>query len=55
MGKRQDAKEETDPSVVWKMRRRNLRCSVCPPNRGENASRRPKHGVKKPKYKNRRK
>jgi hypothetical protein len=29
-------------------RREALRCSFCRPNRGENAKRKPKHGVKKP-------
>ncbi len=30
-----------------------LKCSVCPPNRGENAKRRGFHGKTKPKYKTR--
>jgi len=29
-------------------------CSYCKPNRGENASRKPKYGVKKSKHKNKR-
>lgn len=27
--------------------RKSLSCSFCPPNRGENASRKPKHGTQK--------
>jgi hypothetical protein len=38
-----------------KKRMKLLRCSVCPPNKGENASRCPKHGKKKPRYKDKRK
>lgn len=34
-----------------KERKRHQRCCICPPNKGENASRRAKHGTKKPKYK----
>jgi len=32
-------------------RKKDLRCSFCPPHSGENASRRPKHGTKKPRGK----
>ena len=32
-------------------RKKTLRCDICPPNRGENAKRKPKHGVKKAKHK----
>lgn len=35
-------------------RRKALRCSLCPPNKGENAKRRPKHGKTKPKSKDKR-
>jgi hypothetical protein len=31
--------------------KKQLSCSACPPNRGENAKRRPKHGVTKPRHK----
>ena len=34
--------------------KKHLNCSFCPPNRGENATRQPKHGVKKPKHKDHR-
>lgn len=34
--------------------RGQLKCSICPPHKGENASRKPKHGVKKPKKKDHR-
>lgn len=48
-------KTETDSATYKKLNRKHLRCSICPPNRGENATRKAKHGVKKPKYKNKRK
>jgi hypothetical protein len=32
--------------------RKELRCSACPPNKGENKKSYKKHGTKKPKYKN---
>lgn len=32
-------------------RKQHQRCSICPPNKGENASRKAKYGNKKPKYK----
>lgn len=38
---------ETNSAVDKKERRKELRCSFCPPNRKENANRKPKHGVKK--------
>lgn len=39
-----------------KMQRKNenLRCSICPPHKHENAGRCAKHGPKKPKYKDKR-
>ena len=46
---------ETNSTVDKKIRRKLLSCSLCPPNRKENAGRRPKHGEKKPKYKKKRK
>lgn len=39
---------ESAESRVDKLERREqLRCSYCPPNRGENAKRKPKYGQKK--------
>lgn len=38
---------ETTSSIDKKERRKELRCSYCPPNRGENAKRKPRHGAKK--------
>lgn len=35
-------------------RERCLKCSLCPPHRGENAGRRAKRGAKMPRYKNKR-
>lgn len=32
-------------------RRLELFCSYCPPNKGENSGRKPKHGAKKPRGK----
>lgn len=37
-----------------KRKSEHLRCPICPPNRGENAKRRPKHGRTKPKSKDHR-
>lgn len=45
----------TNSNVDRKERRKLLSCSFCKPNKGENASRKAKHGNKKPKYKNKRK
>lgn len=45
--------EPTNPTVDNRIRRKQLSCSLCPPNRVENASRKAKHGPKKPKRKNR--
>lgn len=47
--------ENTHSKIDKIERREPLRCNICPPNRGENASRKPKHGVKKPKKKDHRK
>lgn len=41
-------KTETNTTVDRKLRRQLLSCPHCPPNRIENASRKPTHGVKKP-------
>lgn len=46
-------KFEINSSVDRKERRDALSCPLCPPHRVENAGRRPKHGEKKPRYKNR--
>lgn len=43
--------EDSVKAVVHKERKKNLRCDHCPPNRGENRKDKPKHGNKKPKYK----
>lgn len=43
-----------NPAVDQKLRRKDLSCSLCPPNRGENAKRKGKHGTTKPRYKNKR-
>lgn len=47
-------KTESNPRTIKLKNKKKLRCSICPPNRGENASRKPKHGVKKQKHKNHR-
>lgn len=44
---------ETNSMVDDRERRKDLRCSICKPNKGENAKRRGKHGKTKPKYKDR--
>lgn len=43
--------EETNSSVVNKENRQKLRCSYCPPNKGENKKKTGRHGKTKPKYK----
>lgn len=48
---RQALKESTYKEERIKKFRQGLVCQICPPNQGENASRKPKHGVKKPKGK----
>lgn len=48
-------KQETNSTVDNRIRRKDLGCSFCPPNKGENAKRKAKHGNKKPKKKDRRK
>ena len=45
------ANQNTNSTVDRKERRKLLSCSFCKPNKGENASRKAKHGNKKPKYK----
>lgn len=46
---------ETNSTVVNRENREHFRCPICPPNKGENSKRKPKRGVKKPKYKDKRK
>mgnify|MGYP001596413362 CR=1 FL=1 len=43
-----DRPEESAREIRMKERRDNTSCSHCPPNRGENAKRKSKHGTKKP-------
>jgi hypothetical protein len=50
-GKSRREREE-NASAHKKILRERQRCSICPPNKGENAKRKAKHGNKKPKYKN---
>lgn len=45
---------EVNSTVVNRMARRRLKCSICPPNKGENEKRKAKHGAKKPRSKNKR-
>jgi hypothetical protein len=45
----------TNSTVDDRERRKDLNCSFCPPNRGDNAKRRSKRGKGKPKYKFKRK
>lgn len=45
------AEPVTESRVDKAERREDLRCSFCPPHRGENAKRKPKRGAKKPKGK----
>ncbi len=41
----------TNSTVDKRERREHLRCPICPPNKGENTNRKPKHGSRKPKKK----
>lgn len=47
--------ENTNSTVDNRERRKDLRCSICPPNKGENAKRKSKRGKGKPKSKFKRK
>ena len=38
-----EAKTTTNPTVLNRILRRQLNCPHCPPNRGENAKRRPRN------------
>ncbi len=51
---KKEIKTTDNPSVDNKLRRYELRCSLCPPNGGENCKRRGKHGKTKAKYKDKR-
>jgi hypothetical protein len=44
----------TNSTVDNRERRKQLSCSYCRPNRGENCKKHAKHGVTKPKYKDKR-
>ncbi len=52
---KKDLKNAEDSRTYKLVQRRQLSCSICPPNRGENAKRQPKHGAKKPRKKDKRK
>ncbi len=53
--RKQDFKLETDPGIVWKLRRtKELSCPHCPPNRVENAKKKGKRGSRPPKSKDKR-
>lgn len=43
--------DEVTSRVDRMQRRQWLRCVMCPPHRGENATRYPSHGPQKPRYK----
>lgn len=48
-------KFNTNPTVDNRLKRRDLKCSICPPNKGENKKRQCKHGKSKSKKKDHRK
>lgn len=52
--KKEFTQEDANNMVNDRLRRLNLSCAYCRPNRGENAKRRPKYGKTKPKSKNKR-
>lgn len=53
MRDREESKTTTNPSVLWKLRRKlELLCSYCKPNRGENAGRKPRGDKGKNKRRN---
>jgi len=43
--------KETNSTAYNRARRELLKCPLCPPNKGENAKRKPKHGARKPRGK----
>lgn len=47
-------KTEDNETAYNRLLRLDLNCSICAPNKGENSKRKPKHGVKKPKKKDKR-
>lgn len=47
-------KTETNASAYNKLKRLELRCPHCRPNKGENIKCYRKHGITKPKYKDKR-
>ena len=53
MSNKKSQLKKTDSSKEYKYIKKHfdLRCAICPPHKGENASRRAKHGHKKPKHK----
>lgn len=51
---RQESTKTTDNATVYdRLKRYELDCSFCPPNRGENKKNRKKHGTRPPKAKQR--
>jgi hypothetical protein len=48
-------KTEDNPTVYNRLKRLELRCSICKPNRGENCKRHAKYGKTKPRHKDKRK
>lgn len=50
---REAVKDKTSREDKMERREKNLRCSFCPPNRGENAGPYRKYGVKKKRKKGR--
>lgn len=51
--KNQDVKTPREYKIKRKID--TLKCAYCPPHKGENSSRKAKHGPQKPKYKDKRK
>lgn len=53
MKRAKDKKDKTDNNRVYKaaQNRCNLKCGICPPNKGCNNKSHKKHGETKPKYK----
>lgn len=54
MKKAAELKLTTNSTVDDRLRRNYLRCPYCRPHKGENKTLHRKHGVKKPKHKNKR-
>ncbi len=51
MRPRQEKRSTSNPTVYNRLKRLELKCPLCKPNRGENKKKCRKHGVRKPKYK----